>query len=196
VAQTLITGEDSWVGRLGIECALMKGAAVVDEVGAKEGRGEDVPAGEQLNRLSGSLMRMRQVAEVKRMPDLDQWRYVWGMCSTDAWDARVREDVGVMLTGWGGDYASALLLPEPEHRLPLSEGRALVVSWIEDVRPDGSVWGKATVWLDDVSGLSLVANWTPHSGFGWRSSSVQGVDLVALDRLLEVINEEGLAVAQ
>jgi len=198
VAQTLITGEDSWVGRLGIECALMRGCNGGFMVGreAQESKSEDVPAGEQLNRLSDSLMRMRGVAEVKRMPDLDQWRYVWGMCSTDAWDDRVREDVGEMMKGWGGEAASTLLLPEPEHRLPLDGGRALVVNWSEDVRPDGSAWGSAAVWLDDASGLSLLANWTPHSGIGWRSSSVQGVDLVALDRLLEVINEQGLAIAR
>jgi hypothetical protein len=185
VAQTLIAGEDSWVGRLGIECALMRGGCNGGRMVAQEGKSAVVSGGNPA----------------------EDWRYVWALVSGE-WDDMAREDVGEMLRGRvlhigadgglmeGVGDASALLLPEPEHRLPLSDGRSLIVNWSEDVRPDGSVWGKATVWLDDASGLSLLANWTPHSGIGWRSSSVAGVDLVALDRLLEVINDEGLAIAR
>jgi hypothetical protein len=183
VGQSMTCGADSWVGRLALECEMMKGC----NGGWMRAQDEAQAA------MDGGFERaVREAKEGKSLGD--RWSHVWGLVS-GAWGERAREDVGEMLKGEGGDYTSALLLPEPEHRLPLSEGRALVVSWIEDVRPDGSVWGKATVWLDDASGLSLLANWTPHSGFGWRSPSVQGVDLVALDRLLEVVNGEGLAVA-
>lgn len=160
VAQTLITGEDSWVGRLGIECALMRGCNGGWMVGREAQEGKSKGA---------------DVAE--------RWAYVWGLCSGE-WGERAREDVGEMLRGEGSDYASALLLPEPEQRIPLvGDGRALIVNWTEDKRPE-SVWGSAAVWVEDASGLSLLANWTPHSGIGWRSVFVEGVDLVALDRLL------------
>lgn len=189
VAQSMITGEDSWVGRLALECDLMRGCnggwMVKGGEGAQEVRSAVVSGGNPV----------------------EDWRYVWALCSGE-WDGTAREDVGEMLRGRvlnigadgslveGVEAASALLLPEPEHRIPISDGRFLIVNWAEDVRPDGGIWGSAAVWVEDASGLSLLANWTPHSGIGWRSSSVIGVDLVALDRLLEVINEEGLAIAR
>lgn len=196
VAQSMIIEEDSWVGRLALECDLMRGC---NGGWMKDGMDE---------RAAREAQEGKSVGRMDSPPadDAGQWRMVWGLCSGE-WGERAREDVGELLRGGAhgvGDEvggmvrgdASALLLPEPEQRILLSDGRALIANWTEDVRPDGGIWGSAAVWVEDDSELSLVANWAPHSGIGWRSPSVIGVDLVALDRLLEVINEEGLAIAR
>lgn len=233
VAQSLITGENSWVGRLMIESAVMKGCnggwmrredeaiqsirrylavgdwralEMVKDVidGMIEREDARCAAGEKGAEVTPSLAgegvgREAQEGEDEMSYDTARELTAWGR----VWRWAAREDgeevMRGTLTGEGvwGEGDPALLLPEPEHRIPMPSGDGhLIVNWSEDKRPDGSIWGQACVWLDDASGLSLLANWTPHSGLGWKASDTRGVDMRALDRLLDVINEAGLAIAQ
>ena len=98
--------------------------------------------------------------------------------------------------GWpdvdGGELLPSLLSPEPEHWLPLQDGRVLVVNWRA-----GETTGEpisAAVWLDD-GGLSLLGSYV--LGSGWVSDDRLGeedVDSEALGVILEAINARGLAV--
>jgi hypothetical protein len=116
-----------------------------------------------------------------------EWRDVWGWASKDG-DG-----------GWGdvwmvkvGELLPSLLSPEPEHWLPLQDGRVLVINWRAGESTGEPI--SAAVWLDD-GGLSLLGSYV--LGSGWVSDDRLGeedVDSEALGVILEAINARGLAV--
>ena len=89
------------------------------------------------------------------------------------------------------DRLPSLLSPEPEHWIPLQDGRVLIVNWRA-----GEVTGEvvsAAVWMDD-GGLSLMGSYV--LGSGWVSDDRLGeedVDTEALGVILEAIARAGLA---
>lgn len=90
-----------------------------------------------------------------------------------------------------GELLPSLLSPEPEHWIPVGDGRVLVINWRA-----GEVTGEvisAAVWLDD-GGLSLLGSYV--LGSGWVSDDrlrEEDVDSEALGVILEAIASAGLA---
>lgn len=84
-----------------------------------------------------------------------------------------------------------LLSPEPEHWIPLQDGRVLIVNWRAGECVSEAI--SAAVWMDD-GGLSLMGSYV--LGSGWVSDDMLGeedVDGEALGVILEAIARAGLA---
>lgn len=84
-----------------------------------------------------------------------------------------------------------LLSPEPEHWIPLQDGRVLIVNWRAGECVSEAI--SAAVWMDD-GGLSLLGSYV--LGSGWVSDDRLGdedVDGEALGVILEAIARAGLA---
>lgn len=84
----------------------------------------------------------------------------------------------------------SLLSPEPEHWIPLQDGRVLIVNWRAGSLGDVI---SAAVWMDD-GGLSLMGSYV--LGSGWVSGDrlrEEDVDAEALGVILEAIARAGLA---
>ena len=84
----------------------------------------------------------------------------------------------------------SLLSPEPEHWIPLQDGRVLIVNWRAGSLGDVI---SAAVWMDD-GGLSLMGSYV--LGSGWVSDDRlrdEDVDGEALGVILEAIARAGLA---
>ena len=117
----------------------------------------------------------------------------WEIDSTEDWDAykRARKEVKARLRGELVEILPNLLSPEPEHWIPMQDGRVLIVNWRA-----GEVTGEvvsAAVWMDD-GGLSLMGSYV--LGSGWVSDDRLGeedVDGEALGVILEAIARAGLA---
>lgn len=115
-----------------------------------------------------------------------EWGEVWYLAGNEDGCSRV-----VVMSEVKGRLPS-LLSPEPEHWLPVGDGRVLIVNWRA-----GETTGEpisAAVWLDD-GGLSLLGSYV--LGSGWVSDDRLGeedVDSEALGVILEAINARGLAV--
>lgn len=117
----------------------------------------------------------------------------WEIDSTEDWDAykRARKEVKARLRGELVEILPNLLSPEPEHWIPLQDGRVLIVNWRA-----GEVTGEvvsAAVWMDD-GGLLLMGSYV--LGSGWVSDDrlrEEDVDGEALGVILEAIARAGLA---
>lgn len=115
-----------------------------------------------------------------------EWGIVWGWAGNEDLSEYLRADMV-------GDLLPNLLSPEPEHWLPLGDGRVLVINW-----RGCETWEhkpiSASVWLDD-GGLSLLGSYV--LGSGWVTDdrlAEEDVDSEALGVIIEAIHSKGLAV--
>jgi len=168
-----LDGEASWVARLRLEGAALRHAREV----AGKGRGaQEVRKVEDggLADMGGDRAR--------------EWGEVWGIAD-DAHDAfwRARGVKVDMIE----EILPNLLSPEPEHWIPLQDGRVLIVNWRAGECVSEAI--SAAVWMDD-GGLSLMGSYV--LGSGWVSDDRLGEDDVdgeALGVILEAIARAGLA---
>ena len=193
-------GEASWVARLRLEGAALRYARERAHVEVAQGVRKVEDGG--LADMGGD--RAREWGDVWDVADdlasacfhhdgasLDD--ATWEIDSTEDWDAykRARKEVKARLRGELVEILPNLLSPEPEHWIPLQDGRVLIVNWRA-----GEVTGEvvsAAVWMDD-GGLSLMGSYV--LGSGWVSDDRLGeedVDTEALGVILEAIARAGLA---
>ena len=172
----------SWVARLRLEGAALRHAREV----AGKGRGaQEVRKVEDggLADMGGDRAR--------------EWGEVWDVAmSYDAnarAGARTFADVARIhgrVVSRVGEVMPSLLSPEPEHWIPLQDGRVLIVNWRAGSLGDVI---SAAVWMDD-GGLGLMGNYV--LGSGWVSDDrlrEEDVDGDALGVILEAIARAGLA---
>jgi hypothetical protein len=158
----------SWVGRLRLEGAALRYA----RERAHEGVAQEVRKVEDGGRADMGRDSARE------------WGCVWSWACDEDLSEYLRADrVGELLP--------SLLSPEPEHWLPLQDGRVLIVNWRA-----GETTGEpisAAVWLDDGK-LSLLGSYV--LGSGWVTDDrlrEEDVDSEALGVIIEAINSAGLA---
>ena len=161
----------SWVARLRLEGAALRHAR---EVAGKGRVAQEVRKVEDGGLADMGGDRAREWGEVWSWADMDKsggWDEVW--------------------VSQAAQMMSSLLSPEPEHWIPLQDGRVLIVNWRA-----GEVTGEvvsAAVWMDD-GGLSLMGSYV--LGSGWVSGDrlrEEDVDAEALGVILEAIARAGLA---
>jgi len=172
----------SWVARLRLEGAALRHAREV----AGKGRGaQEVRKVEDggLADMGGDMAR--------------EWGEVWDVAmSYDGCERAglTMHDVGrlrLQYVGMVSDRLPNLLSPEPEHWIPLQDGRVLIVNWRAGECVSEAI--SAAVWMDD-GGLSLMGSYV--LGSGWVSDDRLGeddVDAEALGVILEAIARAGLA---
>lgn len=175
-------GEPLWVARLRLEGAALRHAR---EVAGKGRDAQEVRKVEDGGLADMGGDRAREWGEVWDVAfDYDAGE-MSGFTMAEAVEIRTRyiDRVEGMMP--------SLLSPEPEHWIPLQDGRVLIVNWRA-----GEVTGEvvsAAVWMDD-GGLSLMGSYV--LGSGWVSDDRLGeedVDGEALGVILEAIARAGLA---
>lgn len=176
-----IYGEATWMRRLRLEGAALRYARECAPVGVPQEVRKVEDGG--LADMGGDRAR--------------EWEDVWdvafdydggemsGFTMAEAVEVRARyiDRVGEMLP--------SLLSPEPEHWIPLQDGRVLIVNWRAGECVAEAI--SAAVWMDD-GGLSLMGSYV--LGSGWVSDDRLGeedVDGEALGVILEAIARAGLA---
>lgn len=192
---------DTWTARLRLEGAALRHAREV----AGKGRGaQEVRKVEDGGLADMGGDRAREWGDVWDVADdlasacfhhdgasLDD--ATWEIDSTEDWDAykRARKEVKARLRGELVGMMPNLLSPEPEHWIPLQDGRVLIVNWRAGECVAEAI--SAAVWMDD-GGLSLMGSYV--LGSGWVSDDRLGeedVDGEALGVILEAIARAGLA---
>lgn len=181
----------SWPARLRLEGAALRHAQVIDWMAECE----------RINRREWVAQEVRKV-EDGGLADMGgdrarEWARVW--------DVAFDYDVGEM-SGFTMDEAveirtryidrvegmmPSLLSPEPEHWIPLQDGRVLIVNWRAGECVSEAI--SAAVWMDD-GGMSLMGSYV--LGSGWVSDDRlrdEDVDGEALGVILEAIARAGLA---
>ncbi len=172
--------EGGWPARLRLEGAALRHAREVEGKGRVAQEVRKVEDGGQAD-MGGD--RAREWGEV--------WQWAEDVCT--ARGNALGSDGDAL--GWpdvdGEGMMPNLLSPEPEHWIPLQDGRVLIVNWRA-----GEVTGEvisAAVWMDD-GGLSLMGSYV--LGSGWVSGErlrEEDVDTEALGVILEAIARAGLA---
>lgn len=165
-------------------------------------------------RLEGAALRLareamgkgREAQEVRKVEDggladmggdrAMEWAYVWDVaCNYDAGEMSgftmaEAVEIRTRYIDSVGEVLPSLLSPEPEHWIPLQDGRVLIVNWRAGSLGDVI---SAAVWMDD-GGLSLMGSYV--LGSGWVSGErlrEEDVDAEALGVILEAIARAGLA---
>ena len=170
--------DGGWPARLRLEGAALRHARVTDWMAECE----------RIDRREWVAQEVRKVEDGGRADMGGDRAREWG----EVWYLARNEDecaAEVVMSEVGGRMPS-LLSPEPEHWIPLQDGRVLIVNW--RAASLGEVVS-AAVWVDD-GGLSLMGWYV--LGSGWLSIDrlrEEDVDSEALGVILEAIARAGLA---
>ena len=176
-----IYGEASWTARLRLEGAALRHARERALVGVAQEVRKVEDGG--LADMGGDRAR--------------EWGEVWEVAMSYDGGERAgltMHDVSrlrLQYVGMVSDRLPSLLSPEPEHWIPLQDGRVLIVNWRAGECVAEAI--SAAVWMDD-GGLSLMGSYV--LGSGWVSDDRLGeedVDGEALGVILEAIARAGLA---
>ena len=181
VSADRLKGGASWVARLRLEGAALRHARERALVGVAQEVRKVEDGG--LADMGGDRAR--------------EWGEVWDVAMSYDGGERAgltMHDVSrlrLQYVGMVSDVMPSLLSPEPEHWIPLQDGRVLIVNWRAGECVAEAI--SAAVWMDD-GGLSLMGSYV--LGSGWVSGDRLGeedVDGEALGVIIEAIARAGLA---